>query len=94
MQLAQCLNTIGLICDIFGAWFVAWEVVKQFQSKRYDVSEISFVPENMGPGKQDQRVTETQDYQGWERRKYRRMKLGLGLLTVGFLLQILATWMR
>jgi hypothetical protein len=38
LHLAPVVNSAGLVCDIAGAWFVGWEVVQQYQGKKYEVS--------------------------------------------------------
>ncbi len=83
------LNTAGLICDIFGAWFVAWEVVNTYRGQRYKASPTV----NLGGFGVGQKVADHTDYQGWEKSKLRKMKFGLFLLTTGFLLQIAGNWM-
>jgi hypothetical protein len=83
----QFLNIVGISFDIFGAFFVATEVVKQFSGDSFKGHEgISFdssftaVP----PSKK------TEEFEFWERRKFRNMKIGLSFLVIGFGLQIFA----
>ena len=79
----KIVNSTGLICDLIGAWFVAWEVVRQFGGSKYERQELqfgSFQPK------------ESLDYRGWELNKYFRMKIGLTFLTIGFILQIISNW--
>lgn len=82
------INSLGLICDIVGAWLVAWEVVREYQGKRHEVS-AGFVFSDFAVG---QKVNETKEFADWERGKYLKMKIGLGFLTAGFLLQIASNW--
>ena len=86
------LNCIGLICDIAGAWLVAWEVVKQFKGKRFAPLPIQKI--NMDAEEQDGLVTDFPEYTLFEKKKYTAMKWGLALLTFGFLLQITANIMQ
>ena len=79
----KTINSAGLICDLIGAWFVAWEVVKQFQGSKID----SDVPQCGGIA-----ASESNDYIQWEKKKYFRMKIGLAFLTLGFSLQIFSNW--
>jgi hypothetical protein len=93
------VSSCGLLFDIAGAWLVAWEVVRQFQGERVQVSGGVLRSDHLGsiegriPVVVGQQAAETDEYKAWERRKYGRMKLGLALLTVGFGLQAIATWM-
>ena len=91
-NLQAITNSGGLLLDIAGAWFVAWEVINQFKGTRTEsktgvavnVGGLSVVP--------GQKAGDTDEYKKWELRKYWKMKIGLGLLTVGFLLQIVSNW--
>ena len=81
----QWISTFGLVLDIIGAWFVAWEVVRQFKGKMIPTPAESPLAGSTEP---------TPEYQEWEKRKYQRMKIGLFFLTAGFLLQILGVWLK
>ena len=81
------LNTLGILCDIVGAWLVAWEVVRQYRGKRFQAGGR---PDDLFFGPHP--VRETEAFEKWELQKLTRMKWGLAFLTVGFLLQIAATW--
>jgi len=81
------VTTLGLLCDIAGAWLVAWEVVRQYRGKRFEAGG-----REEDPGWGPHPVRETEAFQTWELQKLTRMKWGLAFLTVGFLLQIVATW--
>lgn len=85
------VNSVGLIFDIFGAFLVATEVVSQFNEKKFKDTPTGPWT-NAGETIMGVRAEETDEYKGWERRKYRRMKVGLGFLVLGFLLQILSNW--
>ena len=80
-------NMIGIAMDIFGAYFVAYEVVRRYRGEKYESGigsgPIGGVPTNDAP-------IETLDFQAFERRRFRNMTLGMALLTVGFTLQFLA----
>lgn len=80
------LNSVGLICDIFGAFFVASEVVRQFKGIKHKQSTgYSF-----GDFVSNSPPEETEEYKQWDLRKYRNMKIGLGFLVFGFGLQVVA----
>lgn len=87
LHLIPWLNIFGLCCDIFGAFLVAWEVVKQFKGKKFNKVNVGAI--RIG-SKGDDIVQETPEYKASEETKYCRMKAGLVFLTAGFLLQILA----
>ena len=82
----QWINTFGLCFDIIGAWLVAYEIVKQYNDKKYR--------DNVTIDELDEPVRETTQYQEWETSKYKFMKYGLFSLTIGFIFQIAATWMK
>lgn len=84
------LNIVGIICDIFGAFFVASEVVRQFKGNKHKQStgfSIGDFVSNPPP-------EETEEYKQWDLRKYRNMKIGLCLLVLGFGLQVVANIMQ
>jgi len=87
---AALLNSVGLAFDIVGAFFVGYEVVQQFRGRKLD-ARGGWVA---GAEVVDNSVAETTEYQRWERRKYRNMKWGLSLLTIGFLVQIVSNWIK
>ena len=37
-NLQAIVNTVGLLLDIAGAWFVAWEVVNKFKGQKTKLS--------------------------------------------------------
>ena len=78
------INTIGLIFDIFGAFFVAKEVVTQFHGQKYEKD-----PSLHGA---DKPPWDSSDYKKWEASKYKFMKLGLTCLIIGFILQIVSNY--
>jgi hypothetical protein len=62
MIMARLLSTVGLIADIWGAWLVAWEVVRQFQGARFLPVKLRYgnpVEAQMSP-----------EYEEYERTKY------------------------
>lgn len=75
---------------------MAWEVVRQFHGERVEVIggvvHTDYLGSDGTPVVAGQQAEETAEYKAWERKKYNRMKLGLGLLTVGFVLQLVANW--
>lgn len=89
-HLAQLINSLGLVFDILGAWFVAVEVVRQFQGRRYGNGEGW----SSGNYVEVQSPQETSEYASYEIWKYSKMKWGLFFLTVGFLLQLASNWVR
>lgn len=76
------VNIIGLIFDIIGAWLVASEVVSQYKGTLTKPIGL----DNNGTEKHP-------EFEKWEFKKYYKMKLGLGCLIIGFLLQIIANLM-
>lgn len=77
------LNSVGLCIDIIGAWFVAWEITSQYKGVKFNKvggTECGAEPED----------PETQEYKQYEVNKHSRMKIGLILLTTGFILQIIS----
>lgn len=84
--LPKILNSIGILCDMVGACLVAWEVVQQYNGKQLQninpLHPVSFIP---APEK-------TPKYEKWEKNKYTKMKIGLGFLLIGFLLQFISNW--
>jgi hypothetical protein len=91
MNAVPLLNIVGIVFDIVGAFFIASEVVRQFRGQKYKGSagwtfdsSVTMTPP----------ATETEEYKAWDRRKYRRMKIGLALLVLGFGLQIVANLLQ
>ncbi len=84
-HLDKIINSAGLICDVIGAWLVAWEVVKQFHGSKFHSLPLAHIP-GVPP------VTENPKYAEYEKQKYYKMKIGLAFLTFGFLLQLLSNW--
>lgn len=78
---AKVFNSAGLIFDIAGAWFVAWEVVNQYRG----------IKVNVGWGATGE---DSEEYKQWEKKKLTKMSLGLGFLTIGFMLQIVSNFIR
>jgi hypothetical protein len=80
-------NMLGIALDIAGAYLVAYEVVRRFEGEKYESAigsgPIDGVPTIDAP-------TETKAFQQFESRRFRRMQLGLILLTIGFALQFIA----
>ncbi len=82
----QLLNTIGLVFDIAGVWFLAYEVIKKFASSEF---ERSLLPASKVLSPPSPKKSEA--FQCWQQR---RGRIGLGFLTLGFGLQILSNWIR
>ncbi len=81
----KIINSAGLCFDIVGACFVAWEVVRQFEGREFRGGVDTRMGVTTSPRK-------TQEFSEWELNKYRKMKLGLILLIIGFLLQMASNW--
>ena len=77
------LTTVGLLCDIIGAWLLANEL---FNNLRV-TDRIDVVATYGGSN-----VEETDESQVWQHKHNRRLGWGLGFLTGGFTLQIVAVW--
>jgi len=82
--ISKCINSSGLVFDIVGAWFVAWEVVVQYKDNKH--KKLTSWEGALGPPQ------ETYAYKKYEETKYLKMKIGLILLTIGFILQIFSNW--
>lgn len=89
-NLAPVLNSVGLLCDIVGAWLVANEVVREFRGRRYKRSE-GWTSGSYAHGGE---VKETGESLAHEMKTYSLMKWGLAFLTLGFTLQIASNWIR
>jgi len=77
------LNSIGLCLDIIGAWFIAWEITSKYTGTKFNKvggATCGSLPED----------PETIEYKEYETNKFKRMKFGLILLTIGFSLQIIS----
>lgn len=83
--LPKILNSVGLFFDIIGAFLVAWEVVRKFKGEQYDVLPLKMNGIIPPPNK-------TEKYEKYESDKHVKMWIGLGFLTIGFLLQIGSNW--
>ena len=81
---AQILNSVGLFLDIVGVWLVAFEIVKSFKGEQYGIS-LAFIDIAAPPEKTD-------TFKKWESKRLRSMKIGLVIITIGFLLQISSSW--
>jgi hypothetical protein len=82
---AQWITTIGLLLDICGAFLVASEVVRKFDGEQFkgtpSIDELGDPPKK------------STEFMRWELSKFNNMKIGLFLLTIGFILQGVATWL-
>jgi hypothetical protein len=87
-NLQSVVTSFGLLLDIIGAWFVAWEVVFQFQGNKFSQPYTPTFNTNKPPS-----PTESTFFKNWEANNYIKMKIGIALLTLGFILQIISTWM-
>jgi len=82
---AQWITTIGLFLDILGAFLVASEVVNKFNGEMLDAFPTIDSMDHPPP--------KSQEFIRWELSKFKNMRLGLVLLTLGFSLQGVATWL-
>ncbi|MBC8552226.1 MAG: hypothetical protein H8D23_21560 [Candidatus Brocadiales bacterium] len=87
----KIINSVGLVFDMIGACFVAWEVVKQYKGKKY-ISHDSY--HSIGSISDDKSPTDTPEFMKYEQEKYKYMKVGLILLLFGFALQIVSNWVN
>ncbi len=89
--IAKIINSVGLVFDMFGAWLVAWEVIKQYKGKKYASHDSSH---SVGGINEDRSPTDTPEFKKHEHEKYRYMKIGLIFLLFGFGLQIVSNWIN
>jgi hypothetical protein len=83
-NISKICNSLGLLFDICGAWLVAAEVIKIYKGSQFN--PLMF--DDIGTPLQ-----KDSEYKKWETKKYNLMKIGLFLLTTGFVLQILSNWL-
>lgn len=79
------INSVGLLFDIAGAFFVGNEVVHKFKGEQFKRIATKF---GTSPAPE-----KTKDFSHWEQNKYINMRNGLFLLVTGFILQIASNWM-
>ena len=99
---AKIISSSGLVLDIFGACLVGWEVVDQFKGNKTTTKTTVKKPLNVGRSMDDSppnpvvqsNTTDSKEFKEWDARKYMRMKIGLGFLVTGFLLQIVGIWIK
>jgi hypothetical protein len=89
-NLSPLVNSAGLLFDIAGAWLVAWEVLRVYNGLRHNIS----LGVTMADWVVGQQLVERPEYSEYEKQKHARMKLGLGLLTIGFTLQLVSNWVK
>ena len=83
---AAIITTIGLVCDIIGALLVANEVVRVFRGPTtIDIGGSGSINGGFIP-------KPNPAFEAHEIRKRRTMKVGLGFLVIGFVLQGVAAW--
>lgn len=83
-NLSQVISTIGLSLDIIGAYLVASEVVSQYKGHQLKPIETRCM--------QSEPPEKTKEFTNWENIRYLKMKIGLALLIIGFLMQITGVW--
>jgi len=80
-----CVGALGLILDFVGACFVAYEVVLQYQGKKYrDIKSMHDINDT---------PLELPEYTAWEGRKYKFMLFGLFVLFLGCAVQLWGLWL-
>ena len=84
-NLSQVISTIGLLLDIIGAYMVASEVVSQYKGH-----QLKPIETRCG---QSEPPEKTKEFTKWENIRNLKMKIGLFLLTIGFLMQITGVWL-
>lgn len=84
LSCSQCFVILGLVCDIAGALCVAFEVFKRYKGNPIEQSQSLKDVDYPKP-------QHTEEYRVWEKSKLSAMSIGLGLLIVGFILQIIGT---
>ncbi len=84
-NLSQVISTIGLSLDIIGAFMVASEVVSQYKGHQLKPIETRC--------SQSEPPEKTDEFTEWENIRNLKMKIGLDLLTIGFLMQIAGVWL-
>jgi hypothetical protein len=80
------LNIFGLTLDMIGATLVAFEVVTQFRGEKFEAPPLQFG----GTSK----PIPTEKFKKWDIFRLFWMKLGLGFLICGSLLQIYANFLQ
>ena len=83
-HLSQVLSSVGLLLDMVGAFFIAYEVVNKFKGQEYNPSPTT--PGSIAP------PTKTEQFSSWISLRNKVMITGLVLLTAGFSLQIWSNW--
>jgi hypothetical protein len=97
---SKLISSVGLLFDIAGAWFVAWEVTNQFKGQKTQIKGGIVKKSNLGHSMVDeqplfiseQTTEDTYFFRMWELKKLLKMKIGLFLLTIGFVMQIGSSW--
>jgi hypothetical protein len=81
--IAKIINSVGLGFDIVGACLVAWEVFVQNKCDKYETQTFDDIGSSpkLNP-----------EYERSENNKYRKMKIGLVMMTIGFLFQLFSNW--
>ena len=81
---APIINSLGLLFDIAGAILVAIDIVEPFKGREFP---------NMGELTDTSDIKKTPECRLNEKRNYQCMFIGLVFLIIGFVLQIVSTWM-
>jgi len=84
---SQIISTLGLALDIIGAWLVASEIVSQYKGKNPFRTMPNILNGEIPPPEK------SNGFMSWEIITKRKMKIGLALLTIGFILQAIGLWL-
>lgn len=81
----QWASSLGIVLDILGAWFLAFEFWRKFEGQPFIGRPLTY------GGTTD--VHTSREFRQWELKRYWLGMIGLVMLTIGFLLQLCAVWL-
>jgi hypothetical protein len=85
--LAKIITTIGLILNISGAGFLAWDLILT-KKEAIELARL-YLPRPSETGHEKRQVLGVEE----SLRKSRNAQLGLAMLSIGFLGQLVGTWL-
>jgi len=88
--MAFLAHLIGLVFEAIGTVLVAFEVMRQFKGRKFEIDQSLVFTMTSVEG---QRINETMLYKKWEKAKYRFMIIGLAFLLLSILIQLMAIWL-